>query len=370
MDRLRSWWHSPAEGAASDSGSVPGSAIPQPAHSVGSEDDGGDQVRTAVFRAVTAHRMRRRSLTFSPPEARLYFTNLERTEEETSFGLALNEHMRIIALEEGCPSARAGLCVLDRIVEVDDEVSVMSTIPSQVADKRSVKVTIERPVPSLLMRVADEENVVEWSAWIRAVIAVSGGNTAEVVEQTGCMYDHKLNPWSRQLSRQEANYLRSVHLVEVEEGESLIEIAKGTLSGTTLPQIAAASDPDAIARISHACLAENCAPTAGFGYHIKFTTPDGAEVDPPPGAPPPIGIRCDCSSAAAPAPLTTMAAARCVFRRLLFLHQAWRGLTRAGQAARGASAVLLSPHAWRRETQPSCVDPHPPGCHPQGCPHG
>ena len=168
---LRSWWQGELDSAADNTANNLGQAIPQPAHQDGESEAEDDEpepepvsappkfASSAVMRAVTAHRMRTRGFVIKQPEARLYFTTLERTESDKSFGLALNQHMRIIALEDGCPSMRAGLCVLDRVVEVDDEVSAIDTIASQVTDKMTVKITIERPVPERLLQVADEVSI-------------------------------------------------------------------------------------------------------------------------------------------------------------------------------------------------------------------
>ena len=160
----------------------------------------------AVRHAVAAQRARRAEAK-PRPAPQLYQCELTRREDEPSFGLALNKNMRVISVDVGSPCYRAGLSLLDRVVEVDGTVSTAGTIAAQVADRLSAMLLVERPSLEEQPDVAEEEHVVEWLAWVRACIAAAEGTREELIEWCHVMIEHELDPWASTLTEQEAAYL-------------------------------------------------------------------------------------------------------------------------------------------------------------------
>ena len=129
----------------------------------------------AVRHAVAKQRMRhgagrvlRAKYASQMATSLLYTTTLTREESEPSFGLAIDQNMRVLSADEGSPCWRAGLRQFDRITKVDAQEATPDEIATLVSGKLEVQLNIERPNLEQLMNVAVELEAFEWIAWIQA----------------------------------------------------------------------------------------------------------------------------------------------------------------------------------------------------------
>ena len=153
--------------------------------------------------------------------------------EETSFGLILNEAMRVVEIDGDTPAARSGLHVLDLIVAVDGDRTSAYTIGEQIAGKRRIELVVVRPAERELGLVAREENVDEWSQWEQIVLACARGEIAQLEARllgrgAQSQVSRLMSPAEaieRRLIESEANAFNLMHELGLKAGQRLTDVA-------------------------------------------------------------------------------------------------------------------------------------------------
>ena len=82
---------------------------------------------------------------------------LERPAGGGAFGMGLNDHNRVTALDPGLPAEKAGLQVFDRIVKVDGR-ELRGKLEFNVAHRAALSLTIERPARAVYSKIVEKES--------------------------------------------------------------------------------------------------------------------------------------------------------------------------------------------------------------------
>jgi hypothetical protein len=158
---------------------------------------------------------------------------LLRSSPEESFGLVLNPQGRVVLVDDAGPAVLAGLLPLDKLLAVNGVACHSAAeLPSMVAGRTTVDMTMNRPADEWLSSIAAAEDMAEWVEWERAVLASAMGDVDalfsslhELSMVTGGRLTEYEVALSRRVSEQEAAAFRASYGIATQPGDRLDDIA-------------------------------------------------------------------------------------------------------------------------------------------------